>query len=153
MEHRVPLKQTTTEPDVCVVWECKVIVPGPHGRPQQNSRLLIATAGYKDGLIIGTEDMYRGGHMVTFEPSTGIWYKMSQRDSMDIHVFMYRKDDNLYAYIGYDLKWDFNPKFYKPSPEVTENLLLTPIELVALNKLKKRATKEFEERIMLGHYE
>ncbi len=148
----VQLEKMLRDQDVLVVQERPVVFPGFQGGPGVNTRLLFATAGYKNSILIGTEYMYQNGHMLEFNPEDGIWYDLTypasgHRDRG--HISMYFKTENktLYGYIGRDLPIFFDPNEHKLN--VTENVLFTPLELMALNKLKKDATDVFKERLKI----
>ena len=132
---RVQLGYVVNEVGLSIIFKKEYEISG------NTQTILFGVPEYKDQLLIGTTTMHQKGHMLTFEPRDGNWYRFlgdyMRFDEFEMHI---RKEPGyIKAYVGADMEIDYDP-------EITSSVvLLTDVEIAILYKELKRVRKEYKE--------
>lgn len=105
--------------------------------------ILFAVPEYKDQILLGTTSMHQKGQMIPLHTWSGAWTSLSCIPSgvKDVYLHALREDGALWAYIGQNLEVDYDK-------ETTQKiLLLTDIEIIALEKELKKVRADYKERL------
>jgi hypothetical protein len=102
--------------------------------------ILFGVPEYKDTLLIGTTNMHKKGNMLPFTPVDDNWYRLlgDYAGVSEIDMHLKKEEGYLKAYVGENLKIDYDPN-------ETESInLLTDLELVVLYKELSKVRENYK---------